>query len=107
MRDPAGHLCCLATWQAMQRYLREVRAPRPGWAEVGTKGQQRQDVGGGVLIDQQAEKLQCGRIDLVQVFHDKEHGLLRGNAPHDRQEGVQHLLFLLLGRYGQRRIGVG
>jgi hypothetical protein len=37
----------------------------------------------------------------VQVFHDKEHGLVRGNAQQDRQEGVEHLLLLLLRRHGQ------
>ena len=72
-------------------------APRPGRAEVGPKGQQGQDAGGGALIDQQAEKLQRGRIDPVQVFHDKEHGLLRGNAQQDRQQRVQRPLLLLRG----------
>jgi hypothetical protein len=53
---------------------------RPGRAEVRPKGEQRQDAGGGALIDQEAEQLQRGRIDPVQVFHDKEHGLLGGDA---------------------------
>src|SRR5262245_26915527 len=85
----------------MHGHLGEVRAPRPGWAETGPKSAQRQDAGGGALIDQEAEKLQRGRIDPVQIFHDKEHRLLRGNAPQDRQQGVQRLLLLLLRRYGQ------
>jgi hypothetical protein len=37
----------------------------------------------------------------VQIFHHKEHGLLRGNAQQDRQQGVQGPLLLLLGRQGQ------
>ena len=37
----------------------------------------------------------------MQVFHDKEHRLLRGDAQQDRQQGVQGLLLLLLGRHGQ------
>ena len=61
---------------------------RPGGAEVGPKGQQGQDAGRGALMDQETEKLQRGRIDPVQVFHDKEHGLLGGKAQQDRQEGV-------------------
>ena len=101
MCHPAGHLGGLAPRQARQRHLGEVRAPRPGGAEVGTKGQQRQDAGGGALIDQEAEQLQRGRIDPVQVFHDEEHRLLGGDAQQDRQEGVQGLLLLLLGRYSQ------
>ena len=84
----------------MERDLGEVRAPRPEWAEVGTKGPQCQDASRGALIDQESEKFQGRRIDPVQVFHDKEQGLLGGNAPHDRQEGVQRLLLLLLGRHG-------
>ena len=104
VRHPADHLRGLAPRQARQRHLGEVRAPRPGRAEVGPKGQQRQDAGGGALIDQEAEQLQRGRIDPVQVFHDKEHGLLRGDAQQDRQEGVQGLLLLLLGR--QRQGGI-
>ena len=40
-------------------------------------------------------------IDPVQVFHDEEHRLLGGDAQHDRHEGVQRLLLLLLGRHGQ------
>jgi hypothetical protein len=34
----------------------------------------------GALIDQETEQLQRGRIDPVQVFHNKEQGLLRGDA---------------------------
>jgi hypothetical protein len=42
----------------------------------------------------------------MQVLHDKEHGLLSGDAQQDRQQGVQRLLLLLLGREGQRgRVG--
>jgi hypothetical protein len=50
------------------------------------------------LIDQEAEQLQRGRIDPVQVLHDKEHRLLRSDAQQDGQQGVQGLLLLLLGR---------
>ena len=78
-----------------------MRAPRPGRAEVRTKGAQRQDAGRGALIDQEAEQFQRGRIDPVQIFHHKEHRLLRGDAQDDRQEGVQGLLLLLLGRHRQ------
>jgi hypothetical protein len=53
------------------------------------------------LIDQESEEFQRGRIDPVQVFHDKEHRLLGGNAQHDCQEGMQGLLLLLLGRHRQ------
>jgi hypothetical protein len=53
------------------------------------------------LVDQQAEQLQCGRIDPVQVFHDKEHRLLGGDVQQDRQDGVQGLLLLLFGRHSQ------
>src|SRR5262245_41834322 len=78
-----------------------MRSSRPRWAEVGTKGQQRQDTGGRALVDQEAEKLQRRRIDPVQVFHDKEHGLLGRNAQQRRQESLQGLLLLLLRRHGQ------
>jgi hypothetical protein len=37
----------------------------------------------------------------MEIFHDKEYRLLGGDAQQDRQEGVQGLLLLLLGRYGQ------
>src|SRR5262249_13431260 len=80
---------------------------RPGRAEVRTKGQQRQDAGGGALIDQETEQLQRGRIDPVQVFHHKEHGLLGCDAQEDRQKGLQSLLLLLLGRQGQGSIVSG
>jgi hypothetical protein len=59
------------------------------------------------LIHQEAEELQRGRVDPVQVFHDEEHGLLRRDAEHDRQQGVQELLFLLRGRQGQGGIRRG
>src|SRR5262249_40841040 len=71
----------------------------PGRAEVRTKGKQRQDADRGALINQETEQLQRGRIDPVQVFHDKEHWLLRRNAEEDGQEGVQGLLPLLLRRH--------
>jgi hypothetical protein len=104
VRHPADDLRGLWTRQAMQRHLGKVRAPGPGRAEVGPKGEQRQDAGGGALIDQEAEQLQRGRIDPVQIFHDQEHGLLGRNAQLDRQEGVQGLLLLLLGRHSHRGI---
>ena len=104
MGDLVADLHGLPSGQAGHRDLGEVGAPRPGWGEVGPKGQERQDTGRGTLVDQEAEEFQRGRIDPVQVFHDKEHGLLRGNAQQDRQEGVQRLLLLLLGRHGQRGI---
>ena len=37
----------------------------------------------------------------MQVFHDKEHRLLGGDAQQDGQEGVQDLLLLPIGRHGQ------
>ncbi len=49
-------------------------------SRVRKLGQQRQEAGGGALIDQQTEKLQRGGIDPVQIFHHKEHRLLGGNA---------------------------
>ena len=101
-----GHLRRLLTRQARQRHLGEMRAPRPGRVEVGPKGPQRQDARGGALIDQHGEEFQGGRIDPVQVFHDKEHRLLGGNAHHDGQESMQGLLLLLLGRRRQGGIVV-
>jgi hypothetical protein len=97
----ADHLRGLATRQARQCDLGEVRAPRPGRAEVGPKGPQRQEAGGGALVDQEGEEFQRGRINPVQVFHDKEHRLLGGDAQQDRQEGVQGHLLLLFRRHSQ------
>ena len=85
----------------MQRDLGEMGAPGPRRAEVGPKGQQRQDASGGALVDQETEQLQRRRIDPVQVFHDKEDGLLGRDAQQDGQEGVQRPLLLLLGRHRQ------
>src|SRR5262245_31238391 len=82
----------------MQRHLGEMRAPSPGRAEVRTKGPQGQDAGNRALIDQETQKLQRRRIDPVQVFHDKEHGPLRRKAQQDRQQDLEGLLLLLLGR---------
>src|SRR5262252_9053410 len=82
----------------MQRHLAEMRAPGPGRAEVRTKGPQGQDTGNRALIDQETQKLQRRRIDPVQVFHDKEHGPLRRKAQQDRQQDLEGLLLLLLGR---------
>ena len=76
----ADHLHGLSAGVTESRHLGEVRAPYPGWAEVGPKGQQRQDASRGALIDQETEQLQRGRINPVQILHDKEHGLLGGNA---------------------------
>ena len=56
------------------------------------------------MIDQETEKFQRGRIDPVQVFHGKEHRLLRGDAHEDREQGLEGLLLLLLGRHGQGSI---
>ena len=98
---PAGQLGGLAAWQARQRHLDQVRATDPGRAEVGAKGEQRQDQGGGTLVDHEAEALQRRGIDPMEVFHDEEHRLLGGDAQQDRQEGLQGLLLLLLGREGQ------
>ena len=81
-----------------------MRTPGPGWGEVRPKSPQRQDAGRGALINQQAEELQRGRIDPVQVFHDKEHGLLGRNAQQDGQQDLQGLLLVLLRRHRQRGI---
>ncbi len=107
VRHSAGQLRRLAPRQARQRHLGEVRAPRPRWTEVGTKGEECQDAGDGALIDQEAEQLQRGRIDPVQVFHDKQHRLLCGDSQQNCQEGLQGLLLLLLRRHGQGGIGSG
>ena len=40
----------------------------------------------------------------MQVFHDKQQGLLRRPAQQERQEGLQGLLLLLLGRHVQGSI---
>src|SRR5262249_34395023 len=107
VRYPAGHLRRLVPRQAWQCYLGQVRAPHPGRAEVGTKGQQYQDARSGALIDQETEQLQRGRIDPVQVFHDKEQRLLHGDSQQDRQQSMQELLLLLLGRQSQGDIVSG
>ena len=98
MGHPASHLRGLAPRQAIERHLRQVRATGPGRAEVGPKRHQRQDAGGGALIDQEGEQLQRGRIDPVEIFYDEEYGLLSGDAQHDREEGVEGFLLLLLVR---------
>src|SRR5262247_537272 len=85
----------------MERQLGQVRAARPWRDEVRTKGEERQDAGGRALIDQEAEQLQGGRIDPVQVFHDKQQGLLRCPAQQGRQNGLQGFLLLLLGSHVQ------
>ena len=85
MGHPAGQLGGLSRRQAIERHLGEVRTPRPGRAEVGPTGEQRQDAGGGALIDQEGEQLQCGGVDPVQVFHDEEHRLLGGDFQRDRR----------------------
>ena len=54
------------------------------------------------LIDQEAEELQRGGVDPVQVLHHQEHGLLGRNAQQDGQQGMQRLLLLLLGERGSR-----
>ena len=59
------------------------------------------------MIDQEAEKLQRGWIDPVQVFHDKEYWLLGGDAQQDRQDGLQRLPLLLLGRPVQGHVVPG
>ncbi len=76
-----------------------MRTPCPGRIKVGPTGEQRQDARGRTLIDEEAEEFQRGRINPVQVFHDKEHGLLDGDAEQDRQESLQRLLLLLPGRH--------
>jgi hypothetical protein len=101
MGDLADHLGGLGAGQPSDRDLGAVGAPGPGWGEVGPKGAQGQDAGSGSLIDQQAEQLQCGGIDPVQVFHHQEHRLLGRNAQEDGQQGVQRVLLLLLGSEGQ------
>ena len=102
---PAHQLRSLWTHQAVQRHLGEVGASRPRWAEVGPKGQQRQDAGCRALIDEQAEEFQRGRIDPVQVFYDQEDRLLGGHTQQDRQQGVQQLPLVLLGREALWGIG--
>src|SRR5262249_20525989 len=67
VRYPADDLRGLWTRQAMQYHLGEVRAPGPGRDEAGPLGEQSQDVGGGALIDQEAEKLQDLGQDFIKV----------------------------------------
>src|SRR6266567_3929566 len=54
-----------------------------------------------LFLKRSTKQLQRGRIDPVQVFHDKEHGLLGRNAQQRRQEGLEGLLLLLLGSESQ------
>ena len=83
--------------------LGEIGPPVQGRL-IWTKGEQRQDTGGGALIDQEAEQLERGRTDPVRVFHDKEHGLLGGDAQQDHQQDVESLLLVLLRRHCHGRI---
>ena len=93
-----------AAWRRGKRLqgdLGQVRTSRPRRAEVGPKGQQHQDAGRGPLIDQEAEELERGGIDPVEVFHDKEHRLLDGDTEEDRQERMQGLCFCCAGDKGK------
>src|SRR5262249_34885528 len=82
----------------------EVRTSRPRRAGVGGKGEQGQDAGGGDLVDQEGGKFQRGWIDPVQGFPHKKHGRLGGGGEQERQEGMESLLRLVLGRQGEGSI---
>ena len=56
------------------------------------------------MIDQETEQLQRGRIDPVEIFHDKEQGLPGRDAQQNAQQGLQGLLLLLRRRQVQRSI---
>ena len=53
-----------------------MRAPAPRRRKLRPTGQQGQEPRRWPLVHQQGEELQGRRIDPVQVFHDKEDGLL-------------------------------
>jgi hypothetical protein len=78
--DLADHLHGLAPGQAVHRDLGEVGPPYPRGTEVGTTGEQGEDMGSGTLVHQEIEQFQRGGIDPVQVFHDEEQWLLHGSA---------------------------
>ena len=80
MRHLADDLDSLTLGQPRHRDLGEMCPPGPGGTEVGPTGKQGEDTGGGTLIHQESEQFQRGGIDPVQVFHDKEQGLLGGDA---------------------------
>ena len=79
-------------------------ARAPGRRKLGPTGQQTIQARRRALLHHQAEPLQRGRIDPVQVFDDEEHRLLLGLRQQPGQQGFEGFLLLPLGRQREGRI---
>jgi hypothetical protein len=75
---PLDHLPHLGAREAAQRQLGEVGPGAPGHLKVRSCRHQQPEAGGRHLVEQQAQPLQRGRIDPVQVFDDQQDRLLCG-----------------------------
>src|SRR5712691_11839458 len=78
----------------------------PGRLKMWAAGQQGIDGSGWDLLDQKTKELQGGRISPVQIFQDKEHGVLLCQFEQDCHQSLQGFLSLALRRQRQESIPI-
>src|SRR5262249_24555630 len=107
-RDVLHHHLDVRAFQATERERREVGARSPGRDEIGPKGEDCQQPGGGHLIEEEREYLQCRGIGPVHVFPDVVDWFLCRLLDDPRYQRFLRLLLLLLRtqRDGGRAFGM-
>src|SRR5215471_366866 len=75
--------------------------------KLGTRRQDETEALLGTLVNEQAQQLQGGGIEPVQVFHNEEDRLPLRFRVQPGQNGLQRFLALSLWRQGERGIGGG
>ena len=78
----------------------------PGWLELWTTREQRQDGSGWGLVKQQIQQFEGCGVCPVQVFQDKEHRLMFGKFQEDGDDGFKCFLSLTLWGEIERRIAI-
>ena len=92
--------------QASQRESSEVSRHGPRGVKLETRRQDETEASLGALVNEQAQQLQSGGIDPVQVLHYEQDRLPLRYRMQPGQKGLQRFLALPLRRQSERGIGV-
>jgi hypothetical protein len=100
VQHAGDHRLDLGASQATKRQLRQVGPTPSGGLELRASGEQEQEAGGGHLVEEEHEELECRGIDPVQVFANAQHRVLFCLLHQPGEQGFQVFLALPLGHEG-------
>ena len=103
---PRDHLPGVTVVEAIKRNLGVMRAHRPGRVELGPRRTEQHQRRGRCLLDQGLRKLQCGRVDPVEILHRHHRRLHPGQVEDPGRQVGQQPLAPLVGCEHQRGVFV-